>query len=231
MKFTTHHIFIFLCLFFNPSLHASLIDRGCYIYDDVTGFSWLDLALTDGLSIFEAQELYPHLEVASGEEFERLIANLTTDNPDAFDGVNGYFNWDDTGFPFSLTSLSNTTNFSTNDFQSAFGITNFELGGVAGLWSNSHGIVVSETGAAGTVGVSTYEGAIDLDFNMGYEIFIQYLEYPDNPDPWYTGQAGVSVFLMTTSSVVPEPSIFALMGIGLVFLGFRVSHKKTKAFT
>jgi len=68
--------------------HAALIDNDTFTTDTETGPDWLDLSVTDGVSVFAAEEI-EGWRVASNSEVEALFATTF----DGFYTTGTYFNY------------------------------------------------------------------------------------------------------------------------------------------
>ncbi|MBT8131772.1 MAG: hypothetical protein KJO35_05855, partial [Gammaproteobacteria bacterium] len=76
----------FLCavllLAFGVAGQAALVDNGVYTTDTGSGLDWLDLSVTDGLSINDATTLYSDWRYATFTEIDALYATAFPTAPD-----------------------------------------------------------------------------------------------------------------------------------------------------
>lgn len=207
-------------LLFATASNSAIIDMGDYQYDDQTNLEWLDLSLTDGISLAQAQTSYSGWTLATESQFRTMF--------EWYNGVGGgdtsVLGFNDGTYsndPLGVEKLENSSSgqsYLGNSFSSDFGLTryfnsiDFETALSYGFYSddNLNGMYL------GGVAATNY-------FSNNTDSIRAYYDYFNNYNPsnstTYTNDA-IGLFLVRESTSVSEPSILALMGAGLVGLGF-----------
>lgn len=208
-------ILISISILFAPAVNAAIIDND--EYTTIDGLDWLDLSLTDGKTLGDAFNLYSDYRVATEAEYQSMWANFDTFGDDEIFATKAdrYVNFASSGYEYFKEYDSG---WSTNEFFNLFGITNTVFSSSAftrysyGIYSNGPGYQL------GGIMVRDYYNTTDelyslYDYNRDYS---SSLSVRDNSRGF---------FLVRDAAQVSEPSILALMFIGLTGLGIlRKSH-------
>ncbi len=206
-------LFAVAALAFSSVSSATIVDMGNYQYDDQTGLEWLDLSLTDGLSIGTALAAYSGWTLATQDQFSTMF--------EWYNGVAGadtsVLGFTGSGYQNSLSggyeSLrgSDGASYLSNQFFSDFGITLSTSSGYS-EYATAYGWY-REGSAVRLGGVH----AIDYYNSNSDAITAYYDHYYDYS--YLNGHSSVGNFLVRAATTVPEPSVIALLGTGILALG------------
>ena len=182
---------------FNAS--AEIIDNDWYT--TVNGLDWMDLSLTDGMSVSEALTQYDDWSLANEIQFSNMFAEYYTVNPDTLLGVNSaYIDWGVTDS--YLYSLKEYRSYYNNTFQSHFGFTEVTNSNSTYFYY-SFGIY-SEEGNLRTGGIrssNNYYG------NLPSSVYLYYNDDSDQSAIYDNGTETTGIFLVRNAEVpVPEYS-------------------------
>ena len=198
--------------------YATIVDNGQYT--TVNGHDWLDLSLTDGLSISEALIENPLYELANKAQFTAMFSEFYTTSPDTALGVTNGFTFVQDGGQLRL--ISTNWDYQNNLFQQLFGLT-VSFGDANRQTIMSDGLY--DDGGTTRMGGIELFNYVDPSSNDFFYVMNNLTN--DRTSGGLTGRSDFGVFLIrSTSTTVPEPSVLTLMALGL--LGFSVSRKKKK---
>lgn len=175
------------------SANAALIDQGDSTLDDVNNLEWLDVSLTDGMTVSAALAAYEAdgWELATETQYHGLFNDFFTIYNDA----------DGNGVQTVHDGVDQVLYDQSLVFASLFGLT-YEIETA----SASYGFYVDETTGDLHLG-GTFLGSTWSNL------------YGDYPVAYATPNTSVGIFLVRATSV-PEASTLAMLAIGLLGLGF-----------
>lgn len=201
---------VIFTLSFATCSHAVLIDHGDYTTID--GLDWLDLSLTDGMTLNEALIAYSGYQVASAEQYASMWAQFDTVGDSTIFGVDASSYSNSTGLGYE-TFRSYNSNWAGNQFFDLFGITHSQFG--SAFTSHAKGLYYN--------GTNYQMGGLTLwDYYQTYETDVLYTlyDYSYNYDFSIRSRYQDRGFFLVRNSVdVAEPSMVALLIAGLAGAG------------
>jgi hypothetical protein len=180
-----------LLLFTGFQANAVIIDQAATTLDTDTGFEWLDMSYTDGITYAAALAGSNTFEGGGWRNASYLEVVELASNAVGYD-ISLSFGSD----PSSYIGLSMLTDFMGGTYgggSSLYAVGNVDIGG---------GIDRAQFGYFGSKGYFRDNAQADTVW-----------------DPRTDPDSDIGTFLVRTSAV-PEPSIIALFGLGLVGIGF-----------
>ena len=200
---------------FNAS--AAIIDNDWYT--TVNGLDWMDLSLTDGMSVSEALTQYDDWSLANEIQFSNMFAEYYTVNPDTLLGVSSYaIDWGVTDS--YLTSSRQYSSYYNNTFQQHFGFTEITNSNSTYLYY-SFGIY-SEEGNLRTGGIRSSKNYYG---NNPSSVFLYYNDDSDQSAIYDNGTETTGIFLVRNAAVPIPPAVW-LFSFGLLGL-VGIARKKT----
>lgn len=196
----------------NPNVDIIQIGHG----NIINGLEWLDFSQTAGLSVNDALANNPGFRLSFQNEFDEMFSlfGIGSDNKYLGDELTflNYINDNGSGIAQYSGDLLNYNLNTYDSFMDVFGITSAHSNS-GGIFKSSSGLYDAGNGLLGRGGTR-----IDLH-KFTYDSYWELYDYTynvANSSFYYNNASGLGAFLVKD---VPEPSMFALFGIGILGLG------------
>ena len=212
-------------LLFGSLVHAAIINPGASIVQAnhsnfINDLEWLDLDVTDGMSVNDALTANVGFRVATESEFHAMFSIFGVGGDDKFLG-NTVSSWahGSNGSDRFVGDLYAFDPAVDNEFSAVFGVS-ISFNETSQILRYSYGLY-EDAGSVLRLG-----GVIDARYSRRADTSVEFYDNSINYSRSRTSShKAISTFLVRKS--VPEPSTVALMGFGIFALG--VARRRNRA--